>query len=310
MSLDKYKGLLWGAALGDAIGAPYECKHGSLSYKDEIVESASLPLGSITDDTEMIIALGRALVENKGIWIKENVVIEYCKWASGDPADIGINTKMLFRHITMYPQKYNKMYDATYKAYILDKPQKYWSQSNGCLMRCSILALCKNDSKNKEVWVEDCKLSNPHPVCIEACELYSRCIEGLVSCDYTVIDNYRSFNSCINDVVQSVLRREKRDVSNNRGWVCHGLYFALWMYKWNDFDTFEDGMKWVIGEHLDSDTDTNACIAGSILGMKLGFEKMIRSSVTKKNYEIVLRCKTSRPYKAEEINKFIEILTK
>jgi ADP-ribosylglycohydrolase len=215
--------------------------------------------------------------------------------------DIGTNTKMFFRHITMHDEKYNKIYDAAYKAYILDKPQKYWSQSNGCLMRCSILALCKS----KDAWSDDCKLSNPHPVCVEACELYARCIEGLKKCDYTVIDNYRSFNQPIIDVVQAVLRREKRDVSKNRSWICHGLYFGLWMYKWNDFDTFEDGMRWVIGEHLDSDTDTNACIAGAILGMKLGFNKIMSSKVTRKNFEVILSCKTTRGYKACEIDGFI-----
>lgn len=64
---------------------------------------------------------------------------------------------------------------------------------------------------------------------------------------------------------------------------CSAFYIAIKAFL--DFDTFQDSMDWIIGNHKGSDTDTNAAISGALIGARLGYEKLSRESRTKVNIE-------------------------
>ena len=313
---DRLKGLLWGAALGDALGAPYEFRYGTVAYNDYLVQTQGRELGQVSDDTEMMLALAYALADGNG-WNRELVVTEYCKWATSDCPDIGKNTAALFGHkfahtntiaqfAPQHPQQpltnniniqQVNSYDAMFNTLVLTQPQFRWSQSNGCLMRCMPLVVLPPEEKK---WRLDCVLSNPHPICMESSDFYfamlNSMIDGSFKCKFPT-----AINPEIKEVIQQAKKDIPRDVTNNRGWVCHALYMAIVCYK-TPFKTFTEGMRFVIGAHMNSDTDTNACIAGAVLGCKLGFNKMMECPITKQNIQTMKESRPLRPVKYHPIN--------
>ena len=300
---DRLLGCLWGAALGDALGAPYEFRYGRMPYKDQITnESTSLSLGQVTDDTEMMLALAQSLRENDK-YVRESAIRAYCDWATSDVPDIGANTRSLFLHPKGHLDQV-KAYEQSYKLFVSDQPEEKWSQSNGCLMRVMATALLPRE---QAAWLQDCMLSNPHSICQEAVDFYMcmlhSCLDGTFQ--FSFVPKF----DCNNQAMTEAIKREKRDLSKSRGWVVHGLYCAIRCYT-TGFN-FVDGMRWVIGEHLDSDTDTNACIAGAILGAKLGYKRMMECPITRENVRLIKECKSNRPdkYHPKHIDEIVEHFT-
>jgi ADP-ribosyl-[dinitrogen reductase] hydrolase len=296
ITYDQLIGALYGVALGDALGMPYEFAYGRKPYADAIVANGSQTLGQVSDDTEMSLALLHAIKENNG-WNREKVIDAYGQWADSDVPDIGRTTGALFCGYGSVEKK-RKSYEATYNLMYVGSQIQSWSQSNGCLMRCVPLLLCP---RNEQRWLDDCHLTNPHPICMEACTFYFKMLYEIIDGTHAPLtiawSQTPQIRECIEDAlsVKSLLEPGRRNVSKMRGWALHGLYFAMVMYYAKP-QTFEDAMRFVIGCHLDSDTDTNACIAGGLLGCMLGHAKMLESRQTKENLALLLSAKSNRPF--------------
>jgi ADP-ribosylglycohydrolase len=308
--LDQIRGCLWGVVLGDVLGHPYEFDHTYDGYSDHIVANtnSNVKLGSVSDDTEMMLSLFKSLFDIRGEvdYDSSSCVFAYTQWANSQPWDIGHNTRTLFGNPL---DKYMLYYNAAIKS-IRDSPSSQWSQSNGCLMRCAPLIIF---DFNDMIWRSDCALSNPHPICLECTDIYFEMLFMLLGKKTRKFLSLEWSNTpCIQEAIQQVLDGEKRDVSKQRGWIVHALYFAMMMYH-NQYDTFSDGMQTVIGENLDSDTDTNAAIAGAILGCKLGYRALYNDDVTNKNLRIIRTCDTDRTKKypsfhPNNIDKYLQSL--
>ena len=289
---DRLLGCLWGAALGDALGAPYEFRYGGMPFRDEITnEHTSFALGQVTDDTEMMLALAQCLRENPdGQYVREDIIRAYCEWATSGVPDIGNNTRQLFHHPKGHIDQL-KAYEKAYKLYVLDHPQHNWTQSNGCMMRVMATALLPRE---QAIWIQDCILSNPHPICQEAVDFYMCMLHSCL--DGTFQFHYEPTFPEIKQAIAEATKREHRMLSKSRGWVVHALYCAVRCYT-TGF-SFVDGMRWIIGQNLDSDTDTNACIAGAILGAKIGYKRMMECPITSENIRLIRESKPSgRPDK-------------
>lgn len=59
LNLERYLGTLWGGALGDALGAPLE---GSGPDYARLDHPLALPLGDVTDDTDLTVCVGETLI--------------------------------------------------------------------------------------------------------------------------------------------------------------------------------------------------------------------------------------------------------
>ncbi len=288
---DKFLGLLICHALGDSLGTPYEFTYGRLPYKDSLVEYGPFKMGQVSDDTEMMIALLQSLLTNNA-WIYEDVVKSYSKWAYSNPPDIGVNTRLLF---LANPSKIVQSYEANYEN-MKRRAVELWSQSNGCLMRSAILSIFP---LSLDIWKYDCMLTNPHPTCIEACRVYQILLRNCLTNKMEIINsswsNDESIKQTINDALMvKDFKTMVRDVSKNRGWVCHALYFAIVMYNLDNYSPL-DAFRWIIRDHNDSDTDTNACIAGAVIGAKIGYTSLVQDPIIKQNIETIIRCKPDRP---------------
>jgi len=288
---DKYKGILIGLAMGDSLGAPYEFKNnkpytGSLKTilfsNGKFGNGAQFDCGQTTDDTEMCLCIISSLkLENdKIIYDKDLCLKNYVEWANTKGNwGIGHNTRALFKGI-----KSIKSYDKRYEKMLTENPN---NQSNGALMRCAILALLRN----KDYYIQDCILTNPHPNCISTNIAYLTLIENLIDNTPIEIAIQNSIMSIDNkeviQVIQDAINKKYRNVSENRGWCLHSLYLVY--YCLLEFKDIKSMYKYVICEG--GDTDTNAAIVGAAFGAYYGFKHI--EEVENDNLKILLSCDTS-----------------
>lgn len=299
MEANKIKGMIYGVALGDAIGAPYEFKKNKEKFNNytgiidkKIIHnnrwqgSKSSALGQITDDTEMTLALANSIIRKK-YYDTNDVILSYIKWANSDNVFMGNNTRDLFKGIKTiagYSKRYN------YK--VSSIPKEKWTQSNGCLMRASPLALLRKEDYLADA-ILDCTLTNPHPICVDAVSVYVTLLRNIIEGktinkaikNATLIAKTKQVKRIIKDGIN----RKERDIEINKGWVLHSLYCVFYSLA-GKHKTYEDGINEII--KMGGDTDTNGCIVGAILGAHFGFNKINKEKLTSKNISIIINCDT------------------
>ena len=103
-----------------------------------------------------------------------------------------------------------------------------------------------------------------------------------------------------------------RDVTVNRGHILHAYYCAFWgLFQFNNYKDAIDAIiclgpeegqkakigikgKWKKTEIIVGDTDTNASIAGALLGAFYGYEKITENEITKENMNIMMNCDSTK----------------
>ncbi len=311
---DKILGGLLCHLVGDCLGGVYEFKyHINTVYTDNYTPSARP-----TDDSYMAFALITCLLENwpadhrsGPVWDRDSVIKAYNAFAGSDLPDIGYTTGYLFRHP---PFRAIQAYTAMYKEMFTSKPPDKWSQSNGSLMRAFPLCVFPRELM---IWRQDTALSNPHVVSIEASDVYFRMIHNVLdaACESLSVDwaSTPQVRQSIQDAlsVTNLHSTGTRDVSKNRGWVCHALYFACIAYNLRVRDPRE-WFGFVVGKHcapvLSSDTDTNACISGAIVGLNAGAQALYKSEWFKDFADNVIQAdvQTNRQVNAGCIKEFMK----
>ena len=154
-------------------------------------------------------------------------------------------------------------------------------------MRCSPLAVL-SDSKHV---ITDCSISNPHPINIECNMIYVQACR-LALQGYTPVDIFNQVASLVKtrpvyDTLQQVINKEKRDITDKKGWVLHALYCTFWCLLYHT--RFEDAMEWVITQG--GDTDTNGAITAGLLGALLGYDKILTEPKTGHNINLIRNIK-------------------
>lgn len=285
---DSFKAMMLAGALGDALGAPHEFGRGGytgiLEFETRIpsrYHSKNLPVGAVTDDSEMAIVIWRC-IEKLGKYDEETVLTGYLDWCNNHSVARGKNTTALMmglKTIRGFHTRYNKVFNTDLL--------KSSAQSNGCLMRCGPLArlVCINkyddidfDEMNKAIKI-DCYLTNPNETCYQAVSCYTSAVAMAVH--EKSKDEIKKFMKDVALKTDIILLREAimgafadthRDVSARptKGWVLHSLHIALWAFF--HCRNFTEGVR-VITE-AKGDTDTNACIYGYLAGAFEGLESI------------------------------------
>lgn len=299
-NIDKIKGSFIGLSLGDALGAPHEFRYQKDIYTGELIYKARLfnrftgerflTVGQVTDDTEMMLALLRSLLRNTR-FVKEDVILSYLRWANSGTPMMGRNTRKLFKGIKTikgYKNRWRKEFKENSSS---------WTQSNGSLMRCLPLALLNDDTPV----IYETRLSNPHPINISCNLLYITAVRWLwkgVKKDVAIQgllqipkDRKYYWNSDVKQVLLQAYLNKKMDVTGKtKGWVLNAFYCAF--YALANTNSYKEGIDKVI--HMGGDTDTNAAIAGGLLGSYYGYSEMIKDPTTNKNIQILLNVDTSQ----------------
>nr|WP_255291502.1 ADP-ribosylglycohydrolase family protein [Natrinema sp. CBA1119] len=105
MAQSRAQGILLGLACGDTLGRPVEFQnpnriketHGRVT---EMLAHGThgQPAGTITDDTEMALCIGRSLAEH-GTFEPKDVAARFVEWKRSGPFDIGIMTSSALQRI-------------------------------------------------------------------------------------------------------------------------------------------------------------------------------------------------------------------
>ena len=289
--LDRVRGMFAGHFLGDALGAPHEfgvnTPYTGLLQQVPFMNSRwqgrkELAVGQVTDDTEMTLALLRTMITNHG-YNSNEVLKAYLGWANSDGWMIGKNTSAMFRGVTT-PGGHSKRIQLALVA-----PEEQRSQSNGALMRCSPLALLRNKQIVAKAVAQDVWLSNPVNICSDVNMIYVAALQlalhGIPRNQIFVYLQLLPKNPRIKEVFDQVASRTESDIVHQKGWCLHALWISLIVLTSNL--NYQDAMRAIITQP-GSDTDTNAAIAGALLGACLGFDALQKEKLTGQNIPILL----------------------
>jgi len=303
MEADRSYGMLIGVALGDALGAPFEfCRAKCKQFDGRLMGVSKrynqwnmqfeLAHGQVTDDTEMTIAAFETIVQG---YTPEKALKAYHEFVNSGTCCMGNNTRKLLQGYAQ--SNLLKMYS---KKYFKDDVSMENAQSNGHLMRASPFGLVKDSEARSYLVKCDTRLTNPSTVSLQCVTIYVDAIAHLI---YTENPDIRAWikqidtTSLHEHVKEAILDASNENFTRNvdgsddkgRGWTCHSFAIALWAVQYAT--SFTEGMCKIIW--CKGDTDTNAAIAGALLGAKFGYTKLNEETVTKNNITTILDC---RPY--------------
>lgn len=252
---DQLKSVVYGAAVGDALGVPFEFKsRGTFECKGMSEGGAhNVPKGTFSDDTSLLLATQDSIRACEKIDV-EDMRTRFCQWlhggrytADGHVFDVGNTTAI-----------------ALNAGRGCDGEQ---DNGNGSLMRIAPLAFtCATDDEIRKVSA----ITHAHEISKEACVLFVHLLRAVME----------GGRYSLADVLETRIPEDERfrfllDIASwpreevkSGGYVLDTLGAALWCLQ-NTRDYKECVLEAV---NLGSDTDTTACVAGALAGALYGFQ--------------------------------------
>lgn len=182
--LDRLLGMIYGHALGDAVGLQSEFKSADEDVKIEFPYANAIrdyPKCDWTDDTDHLILAMQSLTENNMKFSPIDFARRLAFWSDngfpelGDTIGLGLGgtTEMVIKHKKFLTEPMTAAEEIWINAGRRIAP-------NGSLMRTSIIgALSPHDVENTAVAL--CKVTHPDPRCIAACVFQSLAIYKLLN---------------------------------------------------------------------------------------------------------------------------------
>jgi ADP-ribosylglycohydrolase len=229
--------------------------------------------GQPTDDSELALLLARSIIHSGG-YDQEAAAKAYAWWYESGPFDIGNATKQALR----------AAWDAGRKgkcvAVAAEKAADPVTQANGALMRVSPLGIFGWSSGPSQLAAHarmDARLTHPSPVTQDANAAYVLTIARAIRVAETPAELHRFALWWVKDhkvdpaVIQAVEEAGTEpppDFLTHQGWVIIALQNAF--YQLLHAPSIEEGIVDTVRHG--GDTDTNAAIAGALLGAVHGLE--------------------------------------
>lgn len=245
---EKLKAAVYGFAVGDALGVPYEFKkRGSFKCKGMTgFGTHNQPPGTWSDDTSMILATCDSIRICDGIF-PDDIMIHFEKWLNtgaytphGKVFDVGNTTAQAISNLS-------RIGFPAVRCGLSDE----WSKGNGSLMRILPIAFVQGfdweDVENVS------KLTHAHTVCIQkCCELVWYCSNLIKNPDFLI--------------PHCITRKKKKDIISS-GYVVTTLEAALWCLGTSK--SYKEAVLKAV--NLGGDTDTIAAITGGLAALKWGY---------------------------------------
>jgi ADP-ribosyl-[dinitrogen reductase] hydrolase len=264
-------GALLGLAVGDALGAPLE---GASPQRASAAIAAGLEMtgshwwapGEWTDDTAMALALAESIGEHGPIDI-DDVARRYIAWANADGKGMGRTTAHALigaRDADETRRRARAYYESGGRA-----------ASNGTVMRATPIGLVTDNLlKAREAARQDAELTHADPraaiASVALCASLIAVREGRDPVGAS-IPSYVLGSPPIAEAFGAAQRRDERFLAelaagpeSGACWTALGVA----IYAAKHLDSYEEAMRWVIA--LGGDTDTNAAVAGALIGARDG----------------------------------------
>ncbi len=276
--LGRAQGCLLGQVAGDSLGALVEFQSAAevgQRYPDgprqlEDGGQWGILAGQPTDDSEMALALGRQILAD-GRYDAAAVLESYRAWLRSEPFDVG----------------------GTVRAALVDRANPA-SQANGSLMRASPLAMfvhAESVEEAVETAREDSRLTHPHPVCGDAVAAFVVAVrhalregDGPEAAWRAARAWAKSANAAFTvvETLEKAVQAPPVCDGEHQGFVLVALQNAF--YELLHAPSLEEGVVRTV--RRGGDSDTNAAVAGALLGAVHG-----RESVPAQWRRMILSCR-------------------
>ena len=255
-------GAYLGLAVGDALGAtvefltPSEIRHQYGELRD-IVGGGWLRLkaGQVTDDTQMSLALGAAIIESGG-WDLKNIAEHWLAWLKSKPIDVGNTCR---RGLVRYGR------DGS-----LESPFSDGDAGNGALMRVlpAILFAFRDMALLERCALEQAHVTHNHPLSDAATLCFARMLADLLAGGHWR-DNLAKLRAHAKALVDAH-RQFRFDPYPKRatGYVVDTAQTVL--YAFFSTDDFESCLIRTV--NCGGDADTTGAIAGMLAGAHYGVD--------------------------------------
>ncbi len=273
--LTRAQGCLLGQLAGDALGSLVEFQR-PVAIRQKFPKGVRTIQGSEvwdtlagqpTDDSELALMLARSLVAEGG-YDKRKVLAAYVAWLHSAPFDCGSTIRAALQAAMDALGRGADPLLAVERSAIRD------SQANGALMRLSPLAIFGAGTSPERVvsWARvDAQLTHPHLECQEANAAFAFAIAHAIASGaharevYDATLDWSRKNLSSPSIVALLQRSETQapsDYNKHEGWV--HIAFSNAFYQLLHAPSAEEGLVATVAEGGDS--DTNAAIAGALLG--------------------------------------------
>lgn len=256
---EKLKDAIYGIAVGDALGVPFEFSNrGEFKCTDMVgYGTYNQPEGTWSDDTSMTLATCASIKNNGNINI-EDIRKEFEEW-------------LLHNKYTPFNEVFD-CGDTCYRA-IRDKKgcDDKWSNGNGSLMRIIPLAFVKDIT---DKIIEDVSaITHAHSISKTICILYVHIAKNLIN-GMTTKKSVEKETS--KDFLLSLIGSNDEGIVSG-GYVIDSFKASLWCLL--NTDNYKDCVLRAV--NLGSDTDTTAAIAGGLAGIIYGYDNIPREWIEK-----------------------------
>ncbi|MBD2292448.1 ADP-ribosylglycohydrolase family protein [Anabaena sphaerica FACHB-251] len=297
---DRIRGVLFGQAVGDALGFGTEFlarseviftyPHGLTNYsqiryfsritnKFEQVDDWRWKPGDWTDDTDQMLCILDSLLAQKQVNIQD-IATRFQDWAIIDGFGIGGTVYKMVHHPEFLRDPHRVA-------------EEYWrsknreTAANGGVMRTSVLGIweyfdadkVRNNAENV------CKITHADPRCVASCVAVSLAISHLIQGveDVNLLvdeiaNDVKSFHPEIEESFHKAKADSLDDLDLDEGLNANESYRLSYTLKtlgagfWAllHAENFAEGILAIIQEG--GDADTNAAVAGALLGAKFGYQ--------------------------------------
>ncbi|MBQ7256864.1 MAG: ADP-ribosylglycohydrolase family protein [Abditibacteriota bacterium] len=280
---DRFFGAIMGSGIGDALGAPTEfCKEAEIPnlFGKRVVDyysNRAFQLGEVTDDTQMMFCIARSLINSKDINLNE-IADNFIYWYKKDGRGCG----RLCRNAIKELKKGVPPTEAGYNAWLLTEKK---SAGNGGVMRNACVPLFfMNDFDKLIKSTEDiCKITHYDPRCVLSCKAHSVAMYALLH-DKNPYDLVMANCSGIDTEFDEILNEAKNKKiidyvldEDNMGYTYLAILVGLSAIF--NYDNFEEPIFDIVNKG--GDADTNAAVAGGLLGAKYGINAIPKYLVEK-----------------------------
>jgi len=282
----KIKSVLFGVAIGDALGVPVEFKSRENIRKNPVNDmigygTYNLPAGTFSDDSSLTFCLAEALTNTFDL---ANIAQNFVKWLysnywtpRGSVFDVGITTRLAIDRIVRG--------DRPDLAGSIDST----SNGNGSLMRIAPLLfylLDKPINERFEITKQVSSITHGHIRSIIACFYYLEFARQLAE-QRDKFEIYSNLKTEVSDYLNSIsinpkeielfdriLKHDIHTVSEDKiyssGYVLHTLEASIWCLLTTD--NFKDAVLKAV--NLGDDSDTTGAVTGGLAGLLYGFDNI------------------------------------
>lgn len=292
---DRARGTLLGLACGDALGRPLEFKSAATIERqygrvNEMLTDGThgKPAGTVTDDTDLAMCVGRSLVARLG-FDGEDVADRFVDWMESGPFDIGMMTRDAI--LTYRDGASSRLAGRR----VWEERSEGANAGNGSVMRCAPHALAFLDRRADllaDVSLDSSRITHADPRCTHGCALLNLTLAGFIRDESAPL---ASALDVVGDQAPGELIEAVEHVPDevdpkkleSTGYVVHTLQTAL--HDALAADSAEEAI--VTAVNRGGDTDTVGAVTGAIAGARFGLEGLpdewVRTlEVTEPMYEL------------------------